>query len=169
MRYVEAFSLYSSLFYSSSLASKHFLSPAFLEYKINYFLNRYQRSAPVPKRFSFSPCLFCNWYCTHVTEHVASIDTREWQVIFHSHLLINSVKPFIRCVARQCKIQNFSYQQRGKNEKEKLFPNFRQLLGLFLRGQSDLLHQTDSCCRLSFFVFFFSRCCLEEILIFVIL
>lgn len=54
---------YSSLFYSSSLAFKYFLCPAFLEHKINNFLNRYQRRAPVPERFSFSPCLFCSWYC----------------------------------------------------------------------------------------------------------
>ena len=38
---------YSSLFYSSSLANKYFLGPAFLEHKINNFLNRYQRRAPV--------------------------------------------------------------------------------------------------------------------------
>ena len=54
---------YSSLFYSSSLANKYFLGPAFLEHKINNFLNRYQRRAPVSEIFSFSPCLFCNWYC----------------------------------------------------------------------------------------------------------
>ena len=78
-----------------------------------------------------------------VTEHVASVDTRESQVTFNSHHLINSVKTSIRCVQREYKIQNSPYQQRGKNEKEKLFPNFRQLLGLFFRGQSDLLHQTD--------------------------
>lgn len=122
---------------------------------------------PLSRRYSHS-LLVC-FATDTVTEHVASIDTRESQVTFNSHHLINSVKTFIRCVQRQYKIQNSPYQQRGKNEKEKLFPNFRHLLGLFLRGQSDLLHQTDSCCRLSFFVLFFFRCCLEEILIFVVL
>ena len=76
---------YSSLFYSSSLANKYFLGPAFLEHKINNFLNRYQRRAPVSE--IFHSLLVC-FATDTVTEHVASIDTRESQVTFNSHHLI---------------------------------------------------------------------------------
>ena len=174
-----AFSLnYSSLFYSSSLAFQYLLGPAFWEHKINNFLNRYQRRAPIPERFSFSPCLFCNWYCNWACGI-------SWHTWIASNSQFSPFEKFYENFHSLCAkaIQNpkFPISTERKKRKRKVIPKFSTATWPSSEGKviscTRLTSERktrqkkiiDSCCRLSFFVLFFFRCCLEEILIFVVL